>query len=229
MNAVFLTLAIVAQEPDRHGEAVVSEPVYHGTTASAPIEPKWHVQNEGGSDGAGLCVVASMLISGAHHNVGDLRELKGSELWKAAKRAPGGYYPEKFQRLITKLDPSGEKYPVVQDTEADSATLDKWSKEGRSFGVTMNTGANYGYRRIAHMVTGVHYRAGDLACIVDNNFPGKYSWMPAEELDRRRDGWAMYWRVKMPAVAFAWWTWIPVALALALVFGQLVARRARAI
>jgi hypothetical protein len=227
VNALLLTLALIAQAPDRRGEVVLEVPTYKGTTASANIKPSHHIQNEGGSDGAGLCVVASMVIAGAHHGVGDLPSLKGSDLWRAAKQAPGGYYPEKFQRLITKLDPKGEKYPVVQDTQADSATLDEWSKKGWAFGVTMNTGQQYGYKRIAHMVTGVHYRSGDLACIVDNNFPGRYSWMPAAELDRRRDGWAMHWDVPAVAVRFVWLAWWPLVAAVVLVVaGRVMARPA---
>jgi len=66
----------------------------------------------------------------------------------------------------------------------------------------MNTGALYGYQRINHMISLIHYRTGGTACVVDNNDPGRYHWMPAAEFLRRLmdhgEGWVFAWS-RLPA------------------------------
>ena len=103
---------LVAQTPDRRGEVVLTTPIYQGTTATAPIPPESHLRNEGGSDGAGLCVIASAVVNGIWQGVpgmatpgrddrtGQPAPGKGSPLWRAAKAAPGGYHPTKLEQLI---------------------------------------------------------------------------------------------------------------------------------
>lgn len=199
LGAMILCASIaLGQEPDRRGEVSLKQPEYRGTRANAPIPPAMHIRNEGGSDGAGLCVIASLTINGAYQRVADLGEGKQSALWKAAKKRPGGYSPGKLEALLKDVMPD-EKW--VSSYGQDPGVLDDLSASGRPIGVTMNTGALYGYRPIHHMVSLIHYKTGELACVVDNNDPGVYHWMPAKEfLSRWYDGgagWAFAWS-KLP-------------------------------
>lgn len=80
-------------------EYETSTPVFRGLRANAPIPPGMHIENEGGVDGAGLCVIASNVLDGVYQVVPELASGKNSATWKAAKRAPGGYSPSKLKRL----------------------------------------------------------------------------------------------------------------------------------
>jgi hypothetical protein len=155
-------------------------------------------------------VISSILCNGSYQGVPGLEggvgpngeELgKKSALWRAAKAAPGGYYPEKLMRLIDRVLPD-EKYANYTGTNPE--ILNKISELGYPIGATMNTGALYGYKPIHHMISLVHYRTNGYACVVDNNDPGKYHWMPAKEFDRRwidgGTGWAFIW-TRLPEVA----------------------------
>lgn len=202
-------LPCLAQDtPDYRGEVAVDQPVYQGTRASAPIPPRFHIRNEGGSDGAGLCVISSILCNGQYQGVPGLnvadsqgRAGKGSTLWRTAKNRPGGYSPDKLQRLLDRTLPE-EKWASY--VGRDTSILDRLSSQGYPIGATMNTGHLYRYMPIHHMISLVHYRQGQLACVVDNNDPGKYHWMPAREFDRRwidgGTGWAFVW-TRLPLAA----------------------------
>jgi hypothetical protein len=204
MHAILILLAL-CQTPDGRGEVVLREPAYQGVRASAPIPAQLHVKNEGGSDGSGLCVIASVLANGQYQGVPGLGKPnergeagKGSTLWATAKSRRGGYWPERLEQLINEILP-GEKWASYYGR--DTAVLDKLSREGYPIGATMNTGRQYGYQRIAHMISLLHYRKGGTAAVLDNNFPGVYSWMPAAEFDRRwisgdGNGWAWIWTRK---------------------------------
>lgn len=196
--------AACGQAPDSRGEAILGEPAYRGERASAPIPPELHVRNEGGSDGAGLCVIASILANGQYQAVPGLQRGKDSALWRTAKSRPGGYHPTKLEQLINATMP-GEKWASYYGP--DATVLDRLSREGYPIGATMNTGRQYGYKRIAHMISLLHYRTGGWACVLDNNFPGVYSWMPADEFVRRwkdyGNGWAWIWTRKVALAARA--------------------------
>lgn len=204
---VLLTIALVpslaaGQTPDHRGEIVSDKPVYRGETASAPIPPHLHFQNEGGSDGQGLCVICSVIINGRYQGVPGLEGGKDSALWRAAKAAPGGYSPEKLERLLRQVMPH-EKYAsfVGNGSPADFELLERLSKAGYPIGATMNTGRLYNYLPIHHMVSLIHYRRNGVAMVVDNNRPGYYSIMPASEWNRRWPDMGITW---------AWiWTRLP--------------------
>lgn len=198
---VLLASACFGQEPkpDRRGEVALRTPEYKGTTANAPIPTSLHIRNEGGSDGAGLCVIASLLINGGYQEVpgiaGKPNEKgeagKASLLWQTAKKRPGGYSPDKLERLLKEVMPD-EKWVSFYGKDP-AAVMDELSRQGYPMGVTMNTGALYNYAPIAHMVSLAHFRSGELACVVDNNDPGKYHWMPADEMLRRDPSWVFAW------------------------------------
>lgn len=185
-----------AQRPDRRGEVAIDSPEYQGVKANAPIPAELHIRNEGGSDGAGLCVISSILANGRYQHVPGLEGGKESALWRSAKERPGGYYPEKLAALVDEVMP-GEKYASYVGT--DPKILEELSAKGYPIGATMNTGALYNYAPIHHMISLAHYEhgKGKWACVVDNNDPGKFHWMPSEEYDRRwidgGEGWAWIW------------------------------------
>jgi hypothetical protein len=193
--------SIQAQQPDSRGELVTRSDTHQGVKASAPIPPSQHIQNEGGSDGAGLCVIASILANGQYQQVPGLEGAKQSQLWRTAKQRPGGYAPQKLANLVESIHPDETWASYVG---RDTSVLDALSRKGYPIGATMNTGALYNYRPIHHMVSLVHYRQGEWACVVDNNRPGYYSWMPAQEFDRRwidgSTGWAWVW-TRLPMLA----------------------------
>lgn len=200
----FFALALVlgwvgdaqAQYLDRRGEVSLDVPRYQGRTANAPIPTSMHARNEGGSDGQGLCVIASLRINGRYQGVPRLEQL-----WQIAKRRPGGYSPSKLANLVELVMPD-ERWASYVGT--DTSVLERLSAQGYPIGSTMNTGAQYGYRPIHHMISLIHYQRNGLACVVDNNDPGKYHWMPASEYDRRwidgGTGWAWIW-TRRPSAA----------------------------
>ena len=195
--AALLFWPCVIRAQDARGEIALESPNYKGISPNAPIAPTYHVRNEGGSNGAGLCVISSALCNGMYQGVPDLADGKDSALWRTAKSRPGGYSPDKLTGLIDEVMPD-EKY--ANYITRDPAILDKLSAQGYPIGATMNTGQLYSYAPIHHMISLVHHQKGGYACVVDNNDPGKYHWMPTAEFDRRwidgGTGWAFIWTRK---------------------------------
>lgn len=182
-----------AQLLDGKREQHKDTPEYNGTKANAPIPVEMHMRNEGGSDGAGLCVIASLKINGRYQQVPGV-----DQIWRVAKTRPGGYSPDKLQRLLDETVPD-EKWASY--VGRDTSILDQLSRAGYPIGATMNTGELYNYQPIHHMVSLVHFDGQkDRACVVDNNRPGVYSWMTAREFARRwidgGTGWAFVWTRK---------------------------------
>ncbi len=186
-----------ASAQDKRGEIVLDVPKYEGTTANAPVPAEYHIKNEGGSDGSGLCVISSVLINGAYQGIPALAGLKGSNLWKTAKSRPGGYYPAKLEKLLNEVLP-GEKWFSWEGESTD--LVREYSAKGFPVATTTNTGALYNYAPIHHMISLIHLD-DKWACIVDNNDPGKYHWMPAQEYNKRfrdgQQGWGFVW-LRMP-------------------------------
>lgn len=198
--------------PDARGEVVTSEPTYKGETLSAP-SPKWsHVRNEldANGKGSGMCTISSVVSAGMSQGVpgfnvagrgmsnvpDDLRVVenapgKGSPLWLAAKQEnAGGYGPDTLAALIRQEMP-GVRYSSFLN--ADSALCDEFSRKGYSLCMTMNTGKFYNYKPIHHMVNVPHYRQGGMTCVVDNNDPGVFHWLPSDEMDVRREDGGFRW------------------------------------
>lgn len=203
---------------DRRGEVVTEVPEYRGVRANAPIPAELHVQNEGGSDGAGLCVIASILANGRFQGVPGLDAGKASKLWQAAKAAPGGYYPEKLEELIKRVLP-GERWFSWEGDGTD--LVEEYSRQGYPVGGTMNTGAFYSYQPIHHMISVIHMD-DEWACVVDNNNPGKYHWMPRAEYDRRfvdgPKGWGFVWLRRNVDLVIRRWAAALIIVAAAVLF-----------
>lgn len=75
-----------------------------------------------------------------------------------------------------------ERY--LSSLEDDPRVLDRLSRAGYPIGSVMGWGQGYA-GRISHMISLIHYRLGGRACVVDNNFPGEYHWMPESEYTAR--------------------------------------------
>jgi len=189
-----------AQQPDHRGEVITEEPEWRGVKASAPI-PTWqHILNEGGSDGAGLCVIATNVIDGAYQDVEGLNAGKESPVWLMAKKRPGGYYPSKLEALFREAGLETAWFSAEGRAEELLPVIEYYTGQGIPVGVTMNTGRFYQYQTIAHMVSCLHLDA-NWACIVDNNNPGYYHWMPREEFARRLTGGRVGWIVALLKLA----------------------------
>lgn len=182
-----------AQRPVGREEVVTKVPELDGVKALVPIPSEFHVRNEGGSDGAGLCVIASNLSDGWFQGVQDFDRAKDSPLWRLAKGKPGGYYPEKLKNLFDEAGVTVD-WLSAEGTAAELVPVIKhYLRQGIPVATTMSYSQRYGMR-IHHMIQTVHLD-DDLACIVDNNFPGTYLWVTADEYERRlldgRAGWAV--------------------------------------
>lgn len=189
-----------AQQPDHRGEVITEVPEWRGVRANAPI-PSWmHILNEGGSDGAGLCVIASNVIDGAYQDVPGLNEGKESPVWLMAKKRPGGYYPSKLEALFREAGLTTAWFSAEGSADELLPVIEYYTKQGVPVGVTMNTGRFYYYQPIAHMVSCIHLDE-TWACIVDNNNPGYYHWMPRAEFARRLTGGRVGWIVALLKLA----------------------------
>jgi len=189
-----------AQQPDHRGEVITEVPEWRGVKASAPI-PSWmHILNEGGSDGAGLCVIASNVIDGTYQDVPGLNEGKESPVWLLAKKRPGGYYPSKLEALFREAGLQTAWFSAEGSADELLPVIEYYTGQGIPVGVTMNTGRFYQYQTIAHMVSCLHLDA-NWACIVDNNNPGYYHWMPRDEFARRLTGGRVGWIVALLKLA----------------------------
>lgn len=153
-----------------------------------------HIKNKGGSDGAGLCVFASLNHSAYWHNLAGLQDL-----FQWMRKYPGGGYPEKVDRMIRKkCEEAHVPVPEFINREtSDLALLERACANGHMPGVTyaFSPTGRYGGQRIAHMVSLVHARGNEWA-ILDNNYPGTIEWMSREQFKRaftggRDKGWCV--------------------------------------
>ncbi len=190
------------QTPDHRGEVVTDVPEWQGVKANAPIPGYMHILNEGGSDGLGLCVIASNVIDGTYQDVEGLNAGKDSPVWLMAKARPGGYYPSKLEALFREAGLQTAWFSAEGSTDELLPIIEHYTRQGIPVGVTMNTGALYKYKPIAHMVSCIHLD-DQWACIVDNNNPGYYHWMPRDEFARRLTGGTVGWIVALLKLAYA--------------------------
>lgn len=139
------------------------------------LDERFHIKNRGGSDGAGLCVFASVDHTSIHQHV---REVEG--IFKFMWTKPGGGWPEKVDKIIDQICSSrGDAVPsYVQYEGRDLSILKTACKSGRMPGVTYGyspTG-RYNGQRIAHMVSLCH-ADDEWFGVLDNNYPKSIEWM----------------------------------------------------
>lgn len=154
-----------------------------------------HQKNTGGSDGAGLCVFASMRHSGRYQN-----DPLFAACFEWMKKHPGGGYPEKVDRVLQQASKElGLPVPdYIQVEGGDLEVLKLACRTGRMPGVTYckSPTGRYGGSTIAHMVSLPH--ADDQwFCVLDNNYPGEdaYEWMTPQEFSRTYTGGGGGWSV----------------------------------
>ena len=167
-----------------------------GTEIRCDLDPSQHQKNTGGSDGAGLCVFASMRHSGLWQG-----EPVFADLFNWMKRHPGGSYPSKTDQMIDRYckEKGVAKPRYLQVEGGDLEILKRACQSGRMAGVTYSVSptGRYGGSRISHMVSLVH--ADDKHFVIlDNNYPGRegkediYEWLTPQEFARSyAPGWAV--------------------------------------
>lgn len=166
-------------------EAAVGGPVHaDGTEIQLDLPVTLHQRNTGGSDGAGLCVFASLRHAGLWAD-----EPVFSGLFEWMKRHPGGSYPAKTDRMVEQFCKE-KKLPkplYIQVENADLGILKAACAAGLMPSVTT--------MRHSHMISLVH--ADDRHFVtLDNNLPGKYRWQtPAEFLASYTGGSSKGWAV----------------------------------
>lgn len=178
-------LVIVGSAPAQQGFTFTSEPTHQGVRAVVDLPLNQHKRNVGGSDGAGLCVYTSFWHSAIWASV---KEVFGFRAYM--ERRPGGSYPDKFAATLNNYcREKGIPVPAyIQHTGGDVEVLELALKTGRCPAVTYcGVDPFYGNQVIAHMVTLVHLDS-QWACIIDNNNPGKYLWMPRDAFIARWQG-----------------------------------------
>jgi hypothetical protein len=181
------------ESPIKGRASVTETPEKDGVSVRNPLDKSLHLKNVGGSDGYGLCVFASISHTGRWQCIPGLSDFMD---WMRSR--PGGGYPEKVDQMIEQKlgSASGLNYIHAYGLAA-MPLLEKACASGRMPGVTYGYGERYGVS-IDHMVSLAHLDK-EWACILDNNFPGTWEWMPRAEFEERfewttrgkQQGWAV--------------------------------------
>jgi hypothetical protein len=187
-----ILIALVPLTAARAGPFVADGNVHDGEALTCDLPASEHLRNSVGRDGLGLCVFTSIDHAARWSNEPALIGFRDF-----MEKYPGGGWPEKVDEYIPRLAAS-KKLPApdyVQHTGGDAEFLKLALKTGRYVCVTYNGRDGVFYRgTIAHMVNLVHF-SEKWAVIHDNNYPGKWLWMPpADFLARWRGtggGWAI--------------------------------------
>lgn len=164
-----------------------------GVEVQNDLPREFHVKNRGGSDGAGLCVFASVQQAAKWQ---DVEPLTSVFEWMTTR--PGGGWPEKVDRVIDDMC-RAKKLPkpaYLQIEGVDFELVRRACRTGRMPAVTyaFSPAGRYGGARIAHMVNLLH--ADDRWCaVLDNNFPGTVEWMSPAEFQRVWTGGGQGWAI----------------------------------
>lgn len=160
---------------------VTQEPEHEGRRARCDLPKELHVKNIAGSDGLGQCGFASATHAGRFQA---FPEFYGFLEWM--KRQPGGAWPEKMDRMFEEfLGPESYRDFNYLHAFGDAAIplMERAVNSGRMVLVTYGYSDRYGVS-IDHMVNLVHLD-DEWACILDNNFPGTWEWVPRSEFVQR--------------------------------------------
>lgn len=154
-----------------------------GKPIQVDLPGSMHLQNKGGSDGAGLCVFTSIDHAARWQNILPLIGFRDY-----MTKFPGGGYPQKVDAFI-KRRCAELKVPIpayIQVEKTDLEILRKATATGRMVCITYCYSPTGRYRgHISHMVNLPHLDQ-EWAAILDNNYPGedRYEWMTPAELTR---------------------------------------------
>lgn len=156
---------------------------------------KFHLQNRGGSDGAGLCVFCSI----QHTSIWQHQWLT-QDIFKYMWTRPGGGWPQKVDKIIAQMaKEKGVPVPAyVQIEDKDLEVLKLACQTGRMPCITYNYSPTGNYRGglIEHMVSLVH-ASDKWFAVLDNNFPDDIEWMDPQTFAsvytrmNRRNGWSI--------------------------------------
>lgn len=201
----------IRDTPDRHGEVWGGDTHPSGRPTAQVILTHRQKNTDGSAPGPadGLCVIASVV--NALHTQGYHAE--ADALWAEAKRRPGGYGPEKLERLFADVCPHIKFVSIVGTS---TVPLERLLRAGIPVSATLRTAKLYQGRPIHHMVNPVHLD-DEYSAWVDNNKPEVTSWAPRGLYDQRAIDGGSLWAVAIAPRAFALARW-PAAL-LGLVVG----------
>lgn len=150
--------------------------------ARCNLPPQFHIKNQGGIDGAGLCVFASIDHTAKWQ---DVKEIQGIFQWM--RNHPGGGWPKKVDMMIDKLckERGVDKPKYIQVEGSDIDIIEKAVASGRMVSATYyySPSGRYGGQRISHMVSIVHFDKKWVG-ILDNNYPNTIEWLTHEEFEQ---------------------------------------------
>lgn len=164
-------------------------PGHDGVEVNCDLPTELHLKNRGGSDGAGLCVFASLTHAGQWCD-----EPVAQHMFEFMFTRPGGGYPTKVDAML-KACAAEMRLPVpsyIQHTGGDPEFIERALATYRYVSCTYD-GRDTAYGgvysgRIAHMVNCV-YLGQKWAVVHDNNTPGRWLWLPrAAFLERWKGG-----------------------------------------
>lgn len=154
------------------------------------IPAPMRIRNTGGTDGAGLCVFASMQMAASFQNTKELLDI-----FKYMQTQPGGGWPERVDKIMKERAPN-VKYKQYEGSDIDF--IQEGINSGRPVCVTLGLGPEkiYGGQTIAHMVLCVGMNEKETS-ILDNNDPQNIWVIETSEFKRRfihpnTSGWAFY-------------------------------------
>jgi hypothetical protein len=168
-TALLLALALVG------AKATVNGPTWQGHHVQADLPDSQHLRNTVGINGMGLCVWTSLDHAARYQDAKKLiniRDRMRSQL--------GGGWPSRVTKIIERDCPD---VSIAQYQGRDPTFLDVAMRTKRMACVTYGYSERY-HGTISHMVNLV-YLDKEWGCILDNNFPRTYEWMPRSECLKR--------------------------------------------
>jgi len=172
---------VYQSRPTDGAASTTTDPIKGSVRVRNDLPNRFHLRNTGGSDGAGLCVFASISHSARWQDIDGLKDMME---WM--RRYPGGGYPDKVDAMIErKLGPSHNLNYIHAYGERAVPLIRRAARHGYLVCVTYGYGERYG-ESINHMVNMAHLD-DQWAVILDNNFPNSWEWMSPEEFKARAD------------------------------------------
>jgi hypothetical protein len=180
--------------------SVIAGKEYDGRRITVDMPDHLYLENSVGTDRLGLCVYTSAENCAQFQNVVPIIGFR--DFMK--NYAPHGGSPRKLAEWLAKK--TTEPLSYLQDTSANRVLFRKIMDTRRA--VAMTYGYSHRYisfvnltGEVDHMVTCV-YLDDEYMAVADNNFPGTFEWMPAEEGFRRWEmrggGWLFAFRNPPP-------------------------------